>query len=188
MGRRRAELPREGLPSVSTVLHNLAAFLIVFQTAVLYFAAGYGKITGKMWQDGVAMYYISRITGFETSTTYAHLMSNAFVGTAVCHVTIFIEVALPFAVLSARPWVRKVNTMALEGLHVGIMVCMGLVCFGLLMIGADGTCLRGEEYRSLARRFRAVKERLLRGGWSPSLTRSMASAAMAAGHRGVVDA
>ncbi|MFD8718722.1 hypothetical protein ACFV2H_12055 [Streptomyces sp. NPDC059629] len=42
------------------MLHNLAAFLVVFQTAVLYFAAGYWKITGKMWQDGVAMYYISR--------------------------------------------------------------------------------------------------------------------------------
>lgn len=79
--RRRAQMRAQEQPTVSTVLHNLGAFLIVFQAAVLYFAAGYWKITGKVWQDGVAMYYISRVTGFETSATYTHLMNNALVGT-----------------------------------------------------------------------------------------------------------
>jgi hypothetical protein len=36
----------------------------------------------------------------------------------------------------------------------GIMVCMGLVCFGLLMIGTDCACVRGEDCRGL--RGRAV--------------------------------
>ncbi|MFF9819436.1 hypothetical protein [Streptomyces sp. NPDC014006] len=107
---RRARLREQEQPTVPTVLHNLAAFLIVFQTAVLYFAAGYWKITGKIWQDGVARYYISRITGFEMSSAYAHLMNNAFAGTAVCYFTTFTELALPFAILSARPWVRKAET------------------------------------------------------------------------------
>jgi hypothetical protein len=186
--KRRAKMREQEQPAVSTVLHNLGAFLIVFQTAVLYFAAGYWKITGKMWQDGVAMYYISRITGFEMSAKYAHLMSNAIVGTAICYFTILIELALPFALLSARPWVRKTNTLALEGLHVGIMAFMGLVCFGLLMIGADCTCLRDDDYRSLARRFRTVKDRLLSGGWSPLATRGITPVAMTAGQDGAADA
>jgi hypothetical protein len=185
---RRARMREREQPTISTVLHNLGAFLIVFQTAVLYFAAGYWKITGKMWQDGVAMYYISRITGFEMSAKYAHLMGNAIVGTAVCYFTIFIELALPFAILSARPWVRKANTVALEGMHVGIMAFMGLVCFGLLMIGADCTCLRDDDYRSLARRFRSVKERILRRGWSPLPARGMTPVAMTAGQDGAADA
>lgn len=37
-----------------TVAHNLAAYPIVFPTAVLYFAAGYWKITVKIRQDGFA--------------------------------------------------------------------------------------------------------------------------------------
>ncbi|MEU8590508.1 hypothetical protein AB0C59_26415 [Streptomyces sp. NPDC048664] len=186
--RRRARLREREQPTVSTVLHNLAAFLIVFQTAVLYLAAGYWKITGKMWQDGVAMYYISRITGFQMSAAYTHLMSNAYVGTAVCYFTIAVELALPFAILSARPWVRKANTLALEAMHVGIMVCMGLVCFGLLMIGADCTCLRDDDYRSLARRLRTLKERLLPRGWSPLPARGMSPVAIATGQDGVADA
>ncbi|MFE2068181.1 hypothetical protein ACFXDH_38390 [Streptomyces sp. NPDC059467] len=189
--RRRAEMRAQEQPAVSTVLHNLGAFLIVFQTAVLYFAAGYWKITGKVWQDGVAMYYISRITGFEMSATYTHLMNNAFVGTAICYFTIFVELALPFAILSSRPWVRKTNTVALETMHLGIMACMGLVCFGLLMIGADCTCLRDDDYRSLARHFRALKERLVKGGWSLPPASGLSSAAMTAvpaGQEGMVDA
>ncbi|MFD1272440.1 hypothetical protein ACFQ51_12955 [Streptomyces kaempferi] len=41
--RRRAEMRELERPTTSTVLHNLAAFLIVFQTAVLYFAAATGR-------------------------------------------------------------------------------------------------------------------------------------------------
>ncbi|MEU9101845.1 hypothetical protein [Streptomyces sp. NPDC048361] len=160
--RRRARFSEQTGPSVPTVLHNLAAYLIVFQTAVLYFAAGYWKITGKMWQDGVAMYYVSRLTGFQMWPAYAHLMSNAYVTTAVSYFTIFTELALPFAILSARGWVRKANTLALEGMHLGIMAFMGLVCFGLLMIGADCTCLRDEDYRALKSRATSLASRLAR--------------------------
>ncbi|MDH6109251.1 hypothetical protein P3T36_000023 [Kitasatospora sp. MAP12-15] len=142
-----------GLATVMYCLadYNLAAYLVVFQTCMLYLTAGYWKTTGKVWQDGAAMYYISRLSGFEMSTTYAHLMSSAFLGTAICYFTIFTELAFPFAVLSARPWVRKTNTLAIEAMHLGIMACMGLVCFGLLMIGADCACLRDEDYRALYR-------------------------------------
>lgn len=95
---------------------------------------------------------------------------------------------MPFAILSARSWIRKANTLALEGMHLGIIACMGLVCFGLLMIGADCTCLRDEDYRSLARRFRSVKERVRGGSWSPLPARGMTPVAMTAGQDGAADA
>jgi len=158
---RRARMRADIQPTVRTALHNLAAYLIVFQTSVLYLVAGYWKITGTLWQNGVAMYYISRIRGFEMSSTYAHVMSSAFLGTAVCYFTIFTELAFPFAVLSARAWVRKTNTLAIEAMHLGIMVCMGLVCFGLLMIGADFTCLRDEDYRSLYLRALKIRDEVV---------------------------
>jgi hypothetical protein len=146
--RRRERMSADG-PRLGTVVHNLAAFLVVFQTCVLYFAAGYWKITGQMWQNGVAMYYISRINGFAMSSTVAHLMDNAFLGTGICYFTVVIELAFPFAVLSNRAWLRKANILAIESMHAGIMAFMGLVCFGLLMIGADSVCLRDDDYLSL---------------------------------------
>lgn len=160
-GKRREKLlAADRTPAVSTVLHNLATYLIVFQTAVLYFAAGYWKIFGKVWQDGVAMYYVSRETEFHMSARFAHLMGNAYLGTAVSYATIAVELAFPFALLSSRAWLRKANTLALEAMHLGIAAFMGLVCFGLLMIGADCVCLRDEDYRSLWRSVRAGRARM----------------------------
>jgi hypothetical protein len=146
---RRAALRQVPEPTFGTALHNLGAYLIVFQVAIVYLASGYWKIAGQVWQQGVAMYYVSRINGFAMSTTYAHLMGNPFIGTAVSYATIFIELAFPFAILSSRAWIRKAQTLSLEGLHLGIMAFMGLVCFGLIMIGADCTAMRDEDYRSL---------------------------------------
>jgi hypothetical protein len=36
-------------------------------------------------------------------------------------------------------------------MHPGIVIFMGLVAFGLIMIGADGACLRDDDYRALRR-------------------------------------
>jgi catalase (peroxidase I) len=73
-------------------------------------------------------------------------------------------------------------------MHLGIIACMGLVCFGLLMIGADCTCLRDEDYRSLARRFRSAKEHVLSRSWSPLPARGMTPVSMTAGQDGAADA
>jgi len=51
--------------------------------------------------------------------------------------------------------------LAIEAMHLGIMVCMGLVCFGLLMIGADFTCLRDEDYRSLYLRALKIRDEVV---------------------------
>jgi hypothetical protein len=160
--RRERMLDRE-TPSLATAVHNLAAYLLVFQVCVLYFMAGYWKVTGEQWQDGVAMYYISHVNGFALSSIYAAAMSNAFIGTAITYFTVFTELAFPFAVLSARAWVRKVVILAIEGMHVGIMVFMGLVCFGLLMLGADSVCLRDEDYRTLQRYAMSARAAVLAG-------------------------
>jgi hypothetical protein len=45
-------------------------------------------------------------------------------------------------------------------MHLGIAAFMGLVCFGLLMIGADCVCLRDEDYRSLWRSLQAGRARM----------------------------
>ena len=73
--------------------------------------------------------------------------------------TTIIEVAFPFAVFGRRAWLRKLNTFALEGLRLGIIAFMGLVCFGLIMIGADLASLTDDDYRSLRSRLQPMLTR-----------------------------
>ncbi|MGN6330860.1 MAG: hypothetical protein ACTHOD_04305 [Motilibacteraceae bacterium] len=146
-------------PRAATLLHNAGAFLVAFQVCVVYLVAGYWKITGPLWQDGTALYYISRTPRFWTSDLAAALLAHPFLGpllgTGLCSAITALELAFPFAALSARAWVRRANVLAAALMHLGIAALMGLVCFGLVMVGADAVCLRDADYRTLARRLRA---------------------------------
>ena len=159
--RRRQTLTRRaGTPTVSCLLHNVATKLIVFQVAVLYLVAGYLKISAAMWTSGVAMYYISNIHEFSMWGFYPHLMNNVAVSWTVSYATMLLEISVPFVIFTKRAWLRKVVTIGLEGMHAGIMVFMGLVAFGLIMIGADSVLLRDSDYQSLEKVARVVLSRM----------------------------
>jgi hypothetical protein len=158
-------------PGVGVLLHNVATKLIVFQVAVLYLVAGYLKISASMWTSGVAMYYISNIHEFSMWGIYPHLMNNVGVSWMVSYMTMLLEIAVPFIIFTQRAWLRKMVTLGLESMHVGIMIFMGLVAFGLIMIGADSLLLRDSDYRSLARLPGALRSRTLGGGAQSPLAR-----------------
>ncbi|MEV5782019.1 hypothetical protein ACGFWD_42450 [Streptomyces sp. NPDC048448] len=65
---------------------------------------------------------------------------------------------------------------------------MGLVCFGLLMIGADCACLRDHDHRAIERRFRSAKDRVAQRSWPLPPARDLTPVAMAAGRDGAADA
>lgn len=151
--RRRAALAAGAGPT-GRLLHNGAAMAMLIQIAALYFVAGYLKATAEIWTNGTAMYYISRIHQFSTFSWYPRAMSNLYLGWVIDYATIVAEVAVPFVIWSKRAAVRKLVTVSLEGMHLGIMVCMGLVAFGLIMIGADSMLLTDGDYTSLVARAR----------------------------------
>lgn len=161
--RRERLAAAEGGYSLRVLIHNLAAFLIVFQVCSVYFFAGLNKIIGTIWQDGVATYYISRIPAFHGSGLYANLMSQPFIGTVTSYMTILIELAFPFAILSSRAWIRKANVLMIETMHLGIIAFMSLVCFGIIMIGADCSVLTDQDFRDLHERARDLLARIQRG-------------------------
>jgi hypothetical protein len=141
----------DGQPRSAVLIHNVGAYLVVFQTCMLYLAAGYWKMFGTLWQNGVAMYYISRVQQFDMFSAFSQAVNNPYLGTVICWATIVIEVGFAFSVLSVRPWLRKANILLIEGMHMGIIIFMGLVTFGLIMIGADSVCLRDDDYRTMRR-------------------------------------
>jgi len=155
--RRRATLvPQSQLRPVGTLLHNAAVVAMLIQIGVLYFVAGYLKATAEIWTNGTAMYYISRIHMFSMFPGFPQAMNNAYLGWAVNYFTIIAEIAVPFVIWSRRAAIRKLVTVSLEGMHIGIMALMGLVTFGLIMIGADSLILNDHDYRTIQARIRSA--------------------------------
>lgn len=150
---------RPQLRYLSTSAHNIAATLIVFQVVVVYAVAGYYKLTGSMWNTGVAAYYVSHINQFTMFGLYPSAMNNLWLGWFISTFTIVVECAVPFVIFTQRRWLREMVVAGLESMHVGIIVCMGLVAFGLIMIGADFTLLKDSDYRNLGARVRRLRHR-----------------------------
>lgn len=159
---RRVMLESESVQRpVIPLLHNAAATAMLVQIATVYFVAGYLKATGEIWTNGTAMYYISRIHQFSMFAWYPQAMNNAYLGWAVNYFTIIVEIAVPFVIWSKRATIRKLVTVSLEGMHVGIMVFMGLAAFGLIMIGADSMILTDHDYQTLTGHVRRVTASIL---------------------------
>ncbi len=133
------------------------------------------------------MYYVAGSPASEMSATYAHLMNNAFVGTALLLLHDLHRAGAALRDPVRSPWIRKANTVALEGMHLGIIACMGLVCFGLLMIGADCT-LPARRGLPVPRAALPVRQGTCTRRWSPLPARGMTPVAMTAGQDGAADA
>lgn len=161
--RRRAKIGTAlGRARPSVLVHNFVVTALLFQIAVLYFVAGYWKAAAEIWTNGTAMYYIGSLHQFAATSLFGELMQNAYLSWAVGYLTIVIEVAVPFVIWSKRAILRKGTVALLEGMHGGIIVFMGLVPFGLIMIGADSLILNDRDYENMWQKVRRVYA--VRGG------------------------
>lgn len=134
-----------------TAVHNVTAGTIVFQISVVYFVSGLWKVIGKPWYNGTALYYILNTDQFNFFGLFTHVMNMSFVTTVTCYVAILIEIAFPWFVATRHRRVRELGVALVELMHVGILVGMGLVVFGLIMIGADLAVLTDGDYRAFRR-------------------------------------
>jgi len=132
----------------TVLLHNAAVGAITFQIAILYCCAGLWKVAGGLWQDGTAMYYVSRTLDFRF-VPLGWLATNAVTVTALSYFAIVANLGFPFGIVVSRA--RPITVGNALMMHLGIIVVMGLVGFGVTMIGADLACLTDDEYLGLRR-------------------------------------
>jgi hypothetical protein len=120
---------------IVTFLHNCAVLLIAAQICVVYAAAGLYKAQGSMWQDGTALYYTMHLDWFRPWPALSNLVASKSVLIAlVAYLTVFVQIAFPFAVFSK--WLKYPSLVALLGMHLSIAIVMGLPLFsGAMMIG-----------------------------------------------------
>jgi hypothetical protein len=151
-------------PTLRGSMHNAAAVLIVFQICVVYAVASFWKIVDTRWREGNALYYISELRQFHYSGLVTALMHNAVLVTLITYLTIAVQSSIVLLVASRRRWLREAVLLLVVGMHVGIMVSMGLVSFGLYMIAADCVLLSDEDYRATWRWIRRRAGRLDEAG------------------------
>lgn len=157
---RLGERARQGRPSVVVLVHNAAVLLVTFQIAILYFCAGAWKMTGPLWQDGTAMYYVDRTSVFRF-LSLGWVTTNALTTTLLSWSAVAANLAFPVSLLTK--WHRVVDVAMAMAMHVGIIVVMGLTGFGITMIGTDLGCISDEEYADLGRVVHRLAGRLIGG-------------------------
>ena len=147
---------RPGAPARShgsmlrTVAHNAALAACMLQLCVLYMGSALFKIQGEKWQEGTAVYYITRVAEYNAWPEISGLLAlSPLAITAATYLTVFAQLSFPFTLL--RAWSRHLVLFVLVGMHLGIGALMGLPIFSAFMIAADMVLVTDAEWRQLAR-------------------------------------
>lgn len=148
--RRRLNLESEASLSVRFGLHNAAMAIVLFQTSVVYLTAALWKISGEAWIHGVALEIVAASPRFGLVGLFRSAMAIPAVVTISSYLTVFVQLAFVPLVLARRPRYRLMAVSLVVFMHAGIVVMMGLVSFGVAMIGADSAFLTDDDYKSKA--------------------------------------
>jgi antimicrobial peptide system SdpB family protein len=124
-----------------------AAQLVVrLQVFVIYIVAAGSKLLDPAWQNGTALYFALQdpTYGLPASalSAAALLLTSRWLVGLVTWTVIAIQVAIAVAVLGRRRE-RVLAVVLVTGLHLGIVVLMGLTSFGLDMIAFALVALGG---------------------------------------------
>ncbi len=134
-----------GVPS-SSVSANLGLRLIQLHLCLIYGMAGFAKLQGRAWWDGMAIWGTVAAGEFRL-VDLTWLAAAPWVLNAMTHASLLLEIGYPVLV-----WVRPLRPMvvgAAIGLHVGVGLVLGLGEFGLAMIAANLAFFSGFWLRSL---------------------------------------
>ena len=161
-GRALRGVPTSGL---RTFLHNLAVGAIIAQLCVMYLNTFIWKLMGpdNLWLAGTSLYYITH-TGIYTSV-WSRLFEVPSLTYLATYSTLIYQLSFVPLLFSRWHWFSVLVGL---GFHLAIGVVMGLVSFGLIMIGLVLFTVKDETWLKL-RRIVSTYERKLKRRSSPSL-------------------
>ncbi len=140
--------------SLAVWFHNIAILAIGLQIGVVYLTSGVLKLTGERWSNGTALYTISQVEWFSNPHFRAFFKNPTFTAVAT-YSTVFFQIWFPVAVVTR---LKPLWLIVGIGMHVGIALFMGLICFSMAMIGLELFLITDPEYAAL--------RRLGRAGWA----------------------
>ena len=114
--------------------------LMQIQMAVLFFFSAIGKLEGKDWWDGDAVWQVFVSNDYYNGVMLDLFASHFWLGNIATYGTILIEIAYPFLI-----WQRQTRPYALAGaifLHLQFALLMNLYYFSFVMIMGHMSFLR----------------------------------------------
>lgn len=172
--RLRRERERGGaLPRIKMMLHGAAILAFALQMCLVYGVAGLYKVQGEMWQNGTALYYITRVGEFNWPGHSDHLYRSVALVTAATYATVAFQLSFPFLFFMHR-YTRRLALGGAILFHTGIGIFMGLVTFAAFAMSVELALVSDAEYRAIAAWLRRlVQSQAWRSSWR--LLRSRAS-------------
>ncbi|WP_437288874.1 HTTM domain-containing protein [Sorangium sp. So ce406] len=147
--RLRAQRERGGdLQRIKAMAHNAAILACAVQVCLVYGVAGLYKVQGELWQNGTALYYITRVGEFTWPGHSEGLYRSVALVTAMTYATVAFQLSFPFLFVLNR----HTRRLALAGaflFHSGIAIMMGLVTFAAFMISVELALVSDREYRAI---------------------------------------
>lgn len=147
--RLRAQRERGGdLQRIKAMMHNAAILACAVQVCLVYGVAGLYKVQGELWQNGTALYYITRVGEFTWPGHSDGLYRSVPLVTALTYATVAFQLCFPFLFALNR----HTRRLALAGaflFHAGIGIMMGLVTFAAFMISVELALVSDAEYRAI---------------------------------------
>lgn len=124
--------PRPTIASkFGTALSNTAFQLARFQLVLVYATAGMCKMSGPLWRNGTALFYILQSEYYSHPLWGKILLEHPVLLSLFTHATILFQLSFPALIWakSFRPYLIGLGTV----FHLSIAVVMGLTHFGMMM-------------------------------------------------------
>lgn len=112
-------------------ISNYAFLICRLQLVTVYLCAGFSKITGDLWPQGVALYYTMNVREYGHPLIAQLFDQSNLILVFATYATVIFQVSFPFLI-----WNRTLRPLYLAGgtlLHLGIAFGMGLTSFGFAM-------------------------------------------------------
>lgn len=104
--------------------------VLQIQLCIVYFFSGVEKMAGEQWWNGEAIFR-SLMLPLYSQRDFSWLANFPLLAKVLCWGTLFVETGYPLGIWSRKT--RPVWIAMTVGLHVGIIVFLGLGLFGLVM-------------------------------------------------------
>lgn len=123
--------------------------LIQFQITLIYFVSGWVKFHSTEWLDGTVLHYVLSHPHYARFNLSAWLDNTAFVGLLTV-LTCFIRWwELLFPVLLLNRYTRQWSLLIGLLFHIGLLLCMNLRWFPVIMLAFYPALLSANEFKAL---------------------------------------
>jgi hypothetical protein len=156
-------LSKTAITPYNSIISKYAVLCIKIHLCIIYFSSAIGKITSKLWINGLATYYIFNIERFKLFNLPHWLILNSYFITFTTYINIVWE--LSFSYLA---WFKKTKTLVIITallFHLFVFNYMMLYEFQLLFIMVLGFFYTDRELIKIFIKFRNYG-RLFRLGFS----------------------